>query len=149
MKVEKEVTICVESFIDALEIVDKMNVSLPHAVIFMDEEEFLEGKCRVVIDKTLFMFFPVHKLFKDEKVSCREVKYKLIRYIHEWDDPVYLGKFDSIDEAKKAGRADMDKVFSGRWFTTMEEWKETPYGLKNEAIRGDDDYIYIIEEKEE
>ena len=41
MKVEKEVTIYVESFIDALEIVDKMNVSLPHAVIFMDEDEFL------------------------------------------------------------------------------------------------------------
>lgn len=76
-------------------------------------------------------------------------KYKLIRYIHEWDDPVELGEFDSIDEAKKAGRADMDKVFSGRWFTTMEEWKETSYGLKNEALHGDDDYIYVITRKEE
>ena len=67
MKIEKEVTICVESFIDALEIVDKMNISIPHAVIFMDEDEFLEGKCRVVIDKTLFMFMPVHKLFNKEE----------------------------------------------------------------------------------
>lgn len=64
MKVEKEVTIYVESFIDALEIVDKMNVSLPHAVIFMDEEEFLEGKCHVVINKTMFTFLPVHNLFR-------------------------------------------------------------------------------------
>ena len=67
MKVEKEVTICVESFIDALEIVDKMNVSLPHAVIFMDEDKFFEGKCHIVIDKTLFMFMPVHKLFNKEE----------------------------------------------------------------------------------
>lgn len=67
MKVEKEVTIYVESFIDALEIVDKMNFSLPHAVIFMDEEEFLEGKCHIIIDKIMFMFLPVHQLFKDNK----------------------------------------------------------------------------------
>lgn len=67
MIVEKEVTICVESFTDALEIVDKMNISLPHAVIFMNEEEFLEGKCHVVIGKTLFMFMPVYKLFNKEE----------------------------------------------------------------------------------
>ena len=68
MKVEKEVTIYVESFIDALEIVDKMNISLPHAVIFMNEEEFFEGKCHVVIDKTLFIFLPVMQmLFKAKK----------------------------------------------------------------------------------
>lgn len=66
MKVEKDVTIYVESFIDALEIVDKMNVSLPHAVIFMDEEEFFKCKCHVVIDKTIFMFLPIHKLFEKE-----------------------------------------------------------------------------------
>ena len=42
----------------------------------------------------------------------------------------------------------MDKVFSGKWFTTMKEWKETSYGLKNEALHGDDDYIYVIAEKE-
>ena len=67
MKVEKEVTICVESFIDALEIVDKMDESRPHSVIFMDEDDFLEGKCHVVIDKTMFIFCPVHKLFKEEE----------------------------------------------------------------------------------
>lgn len=67
MIIEKEVTICVESFIDALEIVDKMNISLPHAVIFMDEEKFFEVKCHVVIGKTLFMFMPVHKLFNKEE----------------------------------------------------------------------------------
>jgi hypothetical protein len=68
MKVEKEVTIYVESFVDALEIVDKMNISLPHAVIFMNEEEFFEGKCHVVIDKTLFIFLPVMQmLFKAKK----------------------------------------------------------------------------------
>ena len=67
MKVEKEVTICIESFIDALEIVDKMDISLPHAIVFMAEEEFFEGNCHVVIDKTLFKFFPVHKLFKNKK----------------------------------------------------------------------------------
>ena len=66
MIVEKEVTICVESFTDALEIVDKMNISLPHAVVHMDEDEFFEGKCRVIIGKTLFMFWPVHKLFNKE-----------------------------------------------------------------------------------
>ncbi len=66
MIVEKEVTICVESFNDALEIVDKMNISLPHAVVHMDEDEFFECKCHVVIGKTLFMFMPVHKLFKKE-----------------------------------------------------------------------------------
>lgn len=59
MKVEKEVTIYVESFIDALEIVDKMDDSLPHSVIFMNEEEFFEGKCHVVIGKTMFIFLPV------------------------------------------------------------------------------------------
>jgi len=64
MKVEKEVTIYVESFIDALEIVDKMNISLPHAVIFMNEEEFFKGKCHVIIDKTIFIFFPVYNLFR-------------------------------------------------------------------------------------
>ena len=68
MKVEKEVTIYVESFVDALEIVDKMNISLPHAVIFMNEEEFFEGKCHVVIGKTIFMFLPVMQmLFKAKK----------------------------------------------------------------------------------
>lgn len=68
MKVEKEVTIYVESFIDALEIVDKMDDSLPHSIIFMNEEEFLEGKCHVVIDKTLFIFLPVaYQLFKIKK----------------------------------------------------------------------------------
>ena len=66
MKVEKEVTICVEHFIDALEIVDKMDVSRLHSAIFMDEESFLEGKCHVIIDKTVFIFWPVHKLFKGE-----------------------------------------------------------------------------------
>lgn len=66
MKVEKEVMIFVESFVDALEIVDKMNISLPHAVIFMNEDEFFEGKCHVVIDKTIFMFLPVYKLLKKE-----------------------------------------------------------------------------------
>ena len=69
MKIEKEVTICVESFTDALEIVDKMNISLPHAVVFMDEDEFFECKCRVVIDKTLFMLMPVHKLFNNKEAS--------------------------------------------------------------------------------
>lgn len=68
MIVEKEVTIYVESFIDALEIVDKMDDSLPHSVVFMNEEEFLEGKCHVVIGKTLFIFIPVaYKLFKTKK----------------------------------------------------------------------------------
>ena len=67
MKVEKEVVIYVESFVDVLEIVDKMNISLPHAIIFMNEEEFFEGKCHVCIDKTLFMFLPVYKLFKKEE----------------------------------------------------------------------------------
>jgi len=68
MIVEKEVTIYVENFVDALEIVDKMNISLQHAVIFMDEEAFLEGKCHVVIGKTLFIFMSVtHKLFKVKK----------------------------------------------------------------------------------
>lgn len=43
-----------------------MYVSLPHAVIFMDEEEFFEEKCHVVIGKTLFMFLPAHKLFNKE-----------------------------------------------------------------------------------
>lgn len=71
MIVEKEVTICVESFKDALEIVDKMNFSLSHAFISMDEDEFFEGKCRVVIDKTLFMFWPIHKLFK-ERIKEKE-----------------------------------------------------------------------------
>jgi hypothetical protein len=66
MKVEKEITIYVESFNDALEIVDKMNISLPHAVVFMDEDEFFEGKCHVVIGKTLFIFLPIHKLFNKE-----------------------------------------------------------------------------------
>lgn len=66
MKVEKEVTIYVESFIDALEIVDKMNISLPHAVIFMNEEEFFEGKCHVIIGKTIFMFLPAYELLKKE-----------------------------------------------------------------------------------
>lgn len=68
MTVEKEVTIYVESFNDALEIVDKMKISLPHAVICMDEVEFFACKCYVVIDKTIFMFLPVeHKLFKPNK----------------------------------------------------------------------------------
>lgn len=78
MKIEKEVTIYVESFIDALEIVDKMNISLPHAVIFMVEDEFDNGKCHVVIDKTVFVFYPAYKLFK-EKVDthkcCEECRY--------------------------------------------------------------------------
>lgn len=87
--------------------------------------------------------------FCGEKLREGSKKYKLTRYIHEWDDPVEIGEFDSIDEAKKAGQEDMEKVFSGRWFTTMEEWKETSYGLKNEALHGDDDYIYVIAEKEE
>lgn len=68
MIIEKEVTIYVESFIDALEIVDKMNIFLPHAVIFMNEEEFFEGKCHVVIGNTMFMFLPVvQMLFKAKK----------------------------------------------------------------------------------
>ena len=67
MKVEKEVTIYVESFVDALEIVDKMDISLPHAVIFMDEDEFFECKCHVVIGKTMFIFLPVYKLFKEKE----------------------------------------------------------------------------------
>lgn len=75
MKVEKEVTIVVESFIDALEIVDKMNISLPHAVIFMDEDEFLEGKCHVVIDKTLFIFLPVHHLLARRRKKSRYSDY--------------------------------------------------------------------------
>lgn len=75
MKVEKEVTIVVESFIDALEIVDKMNISLPHAVIFMDEDEFFEGKCHVVIDKTLFIFLPVHHLLARRKKKSRYSDY--------------------------------------------------------------------------
>lgn len=75
-------------------------------------------------------------------------KYKLTRYVHEWDDPVEIGEFDSINEAKKAGEADMEKVFCGRYFTTMKDWKKTSYGFKNEALHGDDDYIYVISEKE-
>ena len=72
MIVEKEVTIYVEYFIDALEIVDKMNISLHHAVIFMDEESFFEGKCHVIIDKTLFIFLPVaYKLFKTKKPESK------------------------------------------------------------------------------
>ena len=67
MKVEKEVVIYVESFVDALEIVDKINISLPHAVIFMNEEEFFKGKCHVVIDKTIFMFLPVYHMFKEKE----------------------------------------------------------------------------------
>lgn len=67
MKVEKEVTIYVESFIDALEIVDKMNISISHSIMFMDEEEFFKGKCHIVIGKTLFMFLPAYKLFKKEE----------------------------------------------------------------------------------
>ena len=67
MEVEKMVTICVESFVDALEVVDKMNLSLPHPVTFMDEESFLEGECNLIIDKTMFIFYPVHKLFKEEE----------------------------------------------------------------------------------
>lgn len=66
MIVEKEVTICVESFKDALEIVDKMNFSLSHAFISMDEDEFFEGKCCVIIGKTLFIFMPIHKLINKE-----------------------------------------------------------------------------------
>lgn len=67
MKVEKEVVIFVESFVDALEIVDKMNISIPHAIIFMNEEEFFEGKCHVVINKTMFMFLPECNLFKKKE----------------------------------------------------------------------------------
>lgn len=68
MIVEKEVTICVESFIDALEIVDKMNISLSHNIsIFMDESFFSAGKCHVIIDKTMFIFLPVYKLFKEKR----------------------------------------------------------------------------------
>ena len=67
MKVETEVVIFVESFVDALEIVDKMNISIPHAIIFMNEEEFFEGKCHVVINKTMFMFLPECNLFKKKE----------------------------------------------------------------------------------
>ena len=59
--------IFVESFVDALEIVDKMNISIPHAIIFMNEEEFFEGKCHVVINKTMFMFLPECNLFKKKE----------------------------------------------------------------------------------
>ena len=77
MTIEKEVTIYVESFIDALEIVDKMDESRPHSVIFMDEEDFLECKCHVVIDETLFIFYPVaYTLFKTKKPESR-YKYHL------------------------------------------------------------------------
>lgn len=43
----------------------------------------------------------------------------------------------------------MEKVMCGIWFTTMVDWKDYTYGLKNEALHGDDDYIYVITEKEE
>lgn len=34
----------------------------------MDEKEFNEGKCHVIIDKTLFIFIPVtYKLFNTKK----------------------------------------------------------------------------------
>lgn len=68
MKIEKEVTIFVESFMDAVKIVDKMDVSYFNTVIFMDEDEFYNGKCHVIIDKTMYMFMPVYKLFKEKEV---------------------------------------------------------------------------------
>ena len=121
----------------------------PDVTVYISSEAKLKmtvmmGDHYVVKKETDILFCP----FCGRKLREGSKKYKLTRYIHEWDDPVELGEFDSIDEAKKAGRADMDKVFCGRWFTTMEDWKETSYGLKNEALHGDDDYIYVIAEKE-
>lgn len=85
--------------------------------------------------------------FCGRKLREESKKYKLTRYVHEWDDPIELGEFDSIEEAKEAGQADMEKVFCGRWFTTMEKWKEMSYGFKNEALRGDDNFTYVIAEE--
>lgn len=78
MKVEKEVTIYVESFIDALEIVDKMDESLPHSVIFMDEDEFDNCKCYIVINKIMFMFYPVYKLFKEKEGDNENTSDKVV-----------------------------------------------------------------------
>jgi len=67
MTIEKEVTIYVESFIDAMEIVDKMDIPYLHTVIVMDEDDFDNGKCYVVINKTLFIFYPAYKLLNRMK----------------------------------------------------------------------------------
>lgn len=64
MTVEKEVTIYVESFIDAMEIVDKMDIPDLHTVIVMDEDDFEDCKCYIVINKTMFIFMPVLHLFR-------------------------------------------------------------------------------------
>ena len=67
MKIEKEVTIYVESFIDAMEIVDKMDIPYLQRVMNMDEDSFEDGKCYVIIDKTMFLFFPVYKLLRKQE----------------------------------------------------------------------------------
>lgn len=84
MKVDKEVTIYVESFIDAAEIVDNMDTLLMNTAIFMDPDEFDNGKCYIVICNTMFIFFPVHRLIKeydetktklDAHERCEECRY--------------------------------------------------------------------------
>lgn len=66
MKAEFEVEIYVSYFVDALAIIDKMNITHPDTVLSMDEDKFSEGKCHVIIGDTMFMFLPVHKLFNKE-----------------------------------------------------------------------------------
>ena len=136
-------------------------VELSYPDTYFDDDELFvvklrygrERLCRIIDQAYSDYIFGSRESFEKyvcdfvEKANKKGNKYKLIRYVHEWDSPVKLGEFDSVDEAKKAGQKDMEKMFCGRWFTTMAEWKETPYGFKNEALYGDDDYIYVITEK--
>lgn len=69
MKPEKEVVLSVEYFVDALEIMDKMNNRYMCTEIFMNEDEFDKGKCYMIVGNTKFIFVPVCKLFNKKETD--------------------------------------------------------------------------------